>query len=135
MTGVEIALGTLGILPLIISTAEHYDDCFRPFRRYRKFATEVDHFQDRFKIQKAIFRNQCRLLLNNVTSQNVTPSMLGDPGHPLWTDRNIDPQLAEYLEDSDACITVVNMINKILKGVEKESQNLETIVNEHQDVP
>lgn len=135
MTGVEITFGVLGILPLIISTAEHYDDCFRPFRRYRKFATEVDHFQDRFKIQRAIFRNQCRLLLNNITPQNVTPSMLGDPGHPLWTDRKVDQQLAEYLEDFDACITVVKMINKILEGVEKESQSLETIVDEHQDVP
>lgn len=134
MAGVEIGFGVLGILPLIISTAEHYNDCFRPFRRYRKFATEVDHFQQRFKIQRAIFRNQCRILLDIVTPQDATSSMLEDPGHPLWIDREVDQQLAEYLEESkDACVAVVKLINEILRGVERESQSLETIVEEDQD--
>ena len=136
MAGVEIGLGVLGILPLIISTAEHYNDCFRPFKRYRKFDTEVDHFQKRFKVQRTIFRNQCRILLNNVASPNTTPSMLGDPGHPLWTDREVDQQLAEYLNESkDACVAVVKLIDEILRGVERESQSLEMIVNEDQGVP
>ena len=135
MDGFGISFGVLGLLPLIISAAEHYNDCFHPFRRYRKFGAEVDRFQQQLKIQKTIFRNQCRILLENVTRDDAAASMLGERSHTLWADPETEQQLADYLKDSrDACVSTLQLIEERLKDVEEESQGLSAILDENQDV-
>ena len=125
----------LGILPLIVSAAEHYSNCFRPFSRYRKFSTEVDRFQQRLKVQKTIFRHHCLILLENVTLHDAAASMLGDRSHPLWADQEIEQQLAGYLKDlRDACIETIELIQERLKDVEKKSQGFGVVLNDDQDV-
>ena len=58
MSGIEsITFGVLGVLPLVISAAEHYSECHQAFVRYRKFAAEIDRFQQHLKVQKTVFRN------------------------------------------------------------------------------
>jgi len=76
----------------------------------RKFDTEVDRFQQQLKIQKAIFRNQCRLLLENVTEPNVATRML------LGGSR-------------EACCIIVRLIDEKLRDIGKESQDLGAIVD------
>jgi tRNA G26 N,N-dimethylase Trm1 len=139
MSGIEtITLGVLGVLPLVISAAEHYNECHQAFVRYRKFAAEVDRFQQHLKIQKTVFRNQCRILLGNVTTvsqQDAASSMLGEPSHPLWADPETEQQVVDYLKDSrEACLTVIELIESRLECVEKESHSLGAIVDEKQGV-
>lgn len=120
----------LAVLPLIISATEHYEDCFRPFVRYRKFTTEVDHFQQQLKIQKAIFRNQCRLLLENVAEHDAAAKMLDGRGHPLWSDPELDRELTTLLGGlREACCTLIKSIDEKLRDIEKESQGLGAIVD------
>src|ERR1700737_2833197 len=46
MSGAETVIGlVLGVLPLFVSTAEHYDNVFRPFKRYKRFSKELKKFQ------------------------------------------------------------------------------------------
>lgn len=98
MSGVEIAVGlALGVLPLLISAAEHYDDCLRPFIRYKNFVKEADRFQNLLAIQKVIFKNQCRILLEEIIEHDVASSMLNDPSganHPSWSDIELEKQLS-----------------------------------------
>ena len=132
MSGAEVVLGTL---PLLIAAAEHWDDCLRPFKRYRRFATEVHRFQQHLKIQKTIFRNQCRILLDNATQDDSAGQMLGEPSHPSWSDPDIERQLAAYLAESrDACHTTVELIRGRLKDVYTESGELGVVVAQDQDV-
>lgn len=132
MAGAEVVLG---ILPLLIAAAEHWDDCLRPFKRYRKFATEVHHFQQHLKIQRTIFRNQCRILLDNATQDDLAGPMLKEPSHPSWSDPDIERQLATYLAESrDACHTAVQLIRERLDDVYTESGELGAVVAQDQDV-
>ncbi len=111
-----------------------YNECHQAFVRYRKFAAEADRFQQHLKVQKTVFRNQCRILLGNVTTvtqQDAASSMLGRRSHPLWADPETEQQVADYLKDSrEACITVIELIEARLKCVERESHGLGAIVDE-----
>ena len=129
MSGVETTVGlALGVLPLLISAAEHYDDCLRPFIRYKHFAKEADRFLDSLGIQKVIFRNQCRILLEEIIEHDVASSILnGRSGlnHPSWSDIELEEQLAQLLGESrDACITTIEVIQDRLRDINSESQDL-----------
>ena len=137
MSGVEAIAGlALGILPLLISAAEHYDDCLRPFIRYKNFAKEADRFAHLLGVQKTIFRNQCRLLLEEIIEHDVASSMLspspsGANHHPSWSDIDLEDQLSQLLGDSrDACVTTVEMIEERLRDIKGESQDLETTIDQ-----
>ena len=138
MSGVETVVGlALGVLPLLISAAEHYADCLRPFVRYKNFSREAHRFQNLLDIQKTIFRNQCRILLEKIVEHDVASSILnGSQGanHPSWSDVELEAQLSQLLADSrGACMTIVEMIEERLRDIEAESQDLETII--YQDYP
>ncbi|MCJ1426288.1 hypothetical protein MMC29_004191 [Sticta canariensis] len=121
----------LAVLPLVISAIEHYKDCFRPLIRYRKFTSELDRFQQRLKIQKAIFRNQCRILLENAVHQDVASQMLEEHSHFLWCDAQTEELLVKQLGSSrEACVAVIELIDERLRGIEKESRGFETIIDQ-----
>lgn len=135
MSGVETVAGlALGVLPLLTSAAEHYDDCLRPFIRYKNFAKEADRFRNLLGIQKTIFRNQCRILLEEIVEHDVASSMLNGPSganHPSWSEVELEKQLSHLLGNSrDACITTVEMIEERLRDIEGESQDLETTIDQ-----
>lgn len=139
MSGVEATVGlALGFLPLLISAAEHYDDCLRPFIRYKTFAKVADRFQNLLGIQKAIFRNQCRILLEGIIEHDVASSMLNGPSganHPSWSDIELEEQLSQLLGESRrACITTVDMIEERLRDIDSESQDLVTTIDQDSQV-
>lgn len=136
MSGFEVAGIALAILPLLISTAERYDDCFHPLTRYRKFAPEVSRFQQQLKIQKIIFRNQCRILLEFVIDRDDVARTLSAPQHSSPSNSDVETRLAEQFgESKEACGTIVSLIDERLRDIEKESQDLEAAVNQDQTVP
>ncbi|KAG7005327.1 hypothetical protein G7Y79_00020g048550 [Physcia stellaris] len=134
MSGAELVLA---ILPLLISAAEHWDDCIRPFKRYRRFAKEVDRFQQNLKVQYTIFRNQCRILLENVTQESTTVhDALSESNHPLWSDFEVEQQLEQYLAESrDACVAAIQLIEERLEKVQEESAGLGLIIaHDHENI-
>ncbi|KAL6720531.1 hypothetical protein ACLMJK_002455 [Lecanora helva] len=130
MSGVEAAGLALAVLPLLVATAEHYEQCLRPFERYKNFAKEVHRYQHRLALQKVIFRNQCRSLLEEVIDHDVVCSMLNARGnHPSWSDRVLEGQLCQLLSDSkDVCIDTIELIAKDLQDIETESQDFENAI-------
>ena len=139
MSGAETVAGlVLGVLPLLISAAEHYEDCFRAFRRYRKFNSEVREFRQQFKIQKTIFRNQCRLFLEETVEHDVATKMLEEKGHPYWHDSKVEAELLQQLcVSSDMCVGIIEIIELIkqrLASIGKQSQKLEDIVDQNHEV-
>lgn len=136
MSGAEAVAGlVIGVLPLLISAAEHYNDCFQAFRRYRKFTSEVKEFRQQFKIQKTIFRNQCRLFLEDAIEHDVATKMLDEKDHPYWHDSSKEAALVEQLGGSrEACVAIIKSIMQKLKGIGKESQQLESVITESPEV-
>lgn len=132
MSGAEVALA---LLPLLISAVEHFNDCFRPLIRYRKFTSELNRLQQLLKIQRAIFRNQCRILLENAVNQDVANRMLEERNHLSWFDAETEKLLLDQLGSSrEACIAVVELIDEKLQYIEKESSGLEIIIDQKQQV-
>ena len=135
MSGVEAVAGlALGVLPLLISAAEHYDECLRPFIRYKNFAKEADRFLNLLRIQKAIFRNQCRILLEEIIEHDVASSMLDGPSgvdHPSWSDIELEEQLTRLLGESRAaCVTTVELIEDRLGDIDTEEEDLATVIDQ-----
>ena len=131
MAGVEAAGFVLGILPLMISAAEHYEDVFRPFKRYRKFATELDLYQQQLGIQKTIFRNECRLLLATLTNRQTAKDMLREGKHPSWEDPDLNERFSIQLGDSGAaCKKIINLMQGKLKEVEEKTESFGSVIQQ-----
>lgn len=55
MSGAGAVVGlVLGVLPLLVSTAEYYDDVFRPFRRYMRLSKELKNSSKNFRAQNGL---------------------------------------------------------------------------------
>ena len=137
MSGVEAAVGlAVGVLPLLISAAEHYDLCLRPFTRYKTFSKEADRYLSQLRTQKVIFKNQCRILLEDIIDHDAASSMLtSGKGHPLWSDVELESKLRQLLSESrDACISTIEMIEEHLQNVESEAQDLENAIDQDSQV-
>ena len=131
---VEVAGIVLGVLPLLISAVEHYEDCWRPFVRYRKFHSKFDAFQQRLKTQKVVFYNESRILLETVLERDIANTMLEDSSHINWSKQDVEEQLGIQLDSSrDACIGIITQISEQLKIVEDDRKGLESII-EHENV-
>ena len=137
MSGAETVAGlVLGVLPLLVVAAEHYDQCFRPFVRYKKIAKEADHFRDQLNIQKTIFRNQCRLLLEQIVEHDAAARMLKGPDDPLWHDAALDAKLNQLLGESrEACVAAIKIIEQRLQDIQNESEELWTALDAEHQVP
>lgn len=128
----EVVVGlTLAVLPLLISAAEHYEDILQPFVRYRNFSSKVDRFQRHLRVQRTIFRNECRILLESAVEHDIALRMLEDRDHPQWLDQSVDNRLLKQLDSSkDACITIITQIEEQLRDVDKDSQDFEAAVRQ-----
>ncbi|KAL2071259.1 hypothetical protein VTL71DRAFT_12494 [Oculimacula yallundae] len=131
MSGLEVVGVVLGVLPLLISAAEHYEDVFKPFKRFKKAAPELELYQQQLKTQKTIFRNQCQLLLTALISQHLAKEMLKEKDHPSWQDDTLKKRIVEQLGSSrEACEATVEMIVAKLKSIEEDAEDFGIILQE-----
>ena len=137
MSGAETVAGlTVGVLPLLIAAAEHYDQCFRPFVRYKRIAKEADHFRNQLNIQRTIFRNQCRLLLEQIVEHDAASRMLKAPEDPSWHDAALDAKISQLLGESrEACVATIEIIEQRLRHIQSESQELWIALDAECQVP
>jgi hypothetical protein len=123
MSGVEAVGLVLGILPLVISAAEHYEDAFKPFKRYLKYAPALQNYRELLATQRSIFRNECQWLLAAITDSQMARGMLKESRHPSWVDSELDERFSRQLGDSgSACKTIIDLIREKLKEVEEEAE-------------
>jgi hypothetical protein len=131
MSGVEAFGIVLAVLPLLISTIEHYDDALRPFKRYKNFDSELKRFKDELSSEKVIFHTESLLLLTSVTSYDIATKMLEERDHPSWKDSELEAKLSQWLGASrDACKNIIAVIEDDLKKIREESQFFDTVTCE-----
>ena len=125
----------LGVLPLLISAIEHYDDVLQPFTRYRNFTSKAQQLHDEIETERIIVRTECQLLLGAATSRDTALQMLHNPQHPSWDDqafrRNFDLRLGS-LGTTGAML--ISKIESKLDEISRESQGFDTVVSETQRV-
>ena len=102
----------LGILPLIISAIEHYD-FFAPFVCHCEFTRELQCFRRKLDARKLLFRNECRLLLEEFIQEHVVEEMFKDGSrHPSWEDEDMNERIRRHLGESyEAYIDMVKAID------------------------
>ena len=135
MSGLEGLGIALGILPLLVSAIEHYEDVFRPFHRYKDFAPQLARFQRQLMAQKTIFRSQCQLLLIPLTDIDTTADMLNVPGHSMWASTELAQKLKDHLgQSAEACIATMTEMEEQLQVIREKgeefipvSRDLETL--------
>ncbi|KAL3418591.1 hypothetical protein PVAG01_10307 [Phlyctema vagabunda] len=124
MSGLEVPGLVFGVLPLLISAAVHYEDVFKPFRRFKNFTTELDLYRIRLEVQKTIFLNQCQLLLAGLVGKGSAKAMISEKGHPYWKDDTMNRKLVERLGKSkESCQATIEMISQKLKIIEEDAES------------
>lgn len=136
MSGAEAVAGlVLGVLPLLVAAAEHYEDIFQPFTRYRNYAQELRGFQRELEAQKTIFRNECQHLLTSITDWEGANQMLQVPGHPSRADPVMDRKFAYRLGNSgNACEALITSIEEGLRDVDRKSADFTSAIPNSQKV-
>lgn len=131
MSGIEVTGLALAILPLLVSAAEHYGDCMKPILRYRKIVKEIQLFRRKLEVQKAIFKNQCRMVLEGAIEHDAAVRMLAvGSDDPLWRSNDLEMQLDEQLGNSKGpCVTSIELISEKLQEIERESAGLQTMID------
>lgn len=131
MSGFEVAGLAIALLPLLVSAAEHYEDCISPILRYRTIAKDVHLFQRCLEVQKSIFKNQCRILLEGVVDHDIATRMLAAGSRdPLWRSTTLENKLAESAGNfsKQACVTSIQLISERLEIITEESQRVQALV-------
>lgn len=123
---------TLAVIPLLISAFENYEITFQPFVTYCRHVREVQRFTDRLDTQRAIFSNECQLLMLAL-GHNMN-DIVKDPNHPFRKDELLSNQLKDMLGSSYmTCISTLNLIKETLGKVADETKDfrflLETSVS------
>ena len=127
MSGIEVA-GL--IIPLLLTALENWETCVRPFKRLKKFDEETRDFCDEVEIQRAIFRNECGLLLHEVREHDTVGGMLELLDHKDWRDEKIDVDLARLLGGSLQGVQLtVKLLNQELGRLGKDTEGLREVVS------
>ena len=131
MSGIEAAGLALAILPLFISTIEHYDDILRPLSRYKNFTSKVQRFIDELETERTIYRTECQLLLATVAGNKTALDMLRDHRHTSWNNAVIRTRLVGQLGDLGAtCGALISRINDKLLEIGKKSDIYGGLINQ-----
>ncbi|KAH7145485.1 hypothetical protein B0J13DRAFT_553569 [Dactylonectria estremocensis] len=108
----ELALGILGVVPLIgvaIKSFRHVSSTLRDFRHY---SSKVERIRKRLKLQRQTFTNECNILLRLVLDDDDTVSaMVSNSEHKNWTNLQLDGDLrAQFGESYEAWFDLVQEI-------------------------
>ena len=135
MSGLEFAGLALAILPLVLSTIKSYDDVLSPFIRYKNYAREAKVYSKELSIQRTIFRNGCRNLLEEVVDHDAASIMLNSLTRESWYNNQLDAQLSQQLGDSmNACINILELVETQLQDIDGENQHFTATVEEERKV-
>jgi len=134
MEPVTIAGLALGIAPLIISAVENYETTFQPFVTYGRYSREIDRFKTRLSTQKAIFNNECQLLLSAVENKdtqiglfisNQTQCRLSQTDRDDVSKKLLDNLIAASIK---AYTQKLHLIKNTLGAISRETNGFEKVV-------
>ena len=135
MSGIEGAGLALAILPLVLSAAKGYDNVLSPFFRYKRFAKEAKRYSRELDVQRTIFRNECRNLLEEIIEHDAASGMLDSLAKETWSDHRLEDQLLQQLgESKQACLSIIEMIEERLQDIEGENSDFSAMVEQERQV-
>ncbi|KAF8864962.1 hypothetical protein BDZ45DRAFT_469877 [Acephala macrosclerotiorum] len=120
------ALGlVLGVLPLIVSAIEDYENVCRPIGHWRNYALESVQIQQKLGVEKTIFIAECKLLLQTTLSTSLAGQMVADIRHAAWMDKELNDTLTEYMAGYKG------HFSKVVEDIRKEVLEIEELCQEY----
>ena len=116
---------TLAVIPLLVSTAEHYKTAYNAFHRLRKASREAEILRVDLVVQRALFDDNCRNLLNKCgVDEAMAALMLKSPRHTGWSMNELQAKIKKVLGSfSEAFVGIMQRIEAELKGIEDKVQS------------
>jgi hypothetical protein len=103
----------LGVIPLLVEVAEYSHTLYQQFKRWRKYVSELEEFQEELYCYQCVFRKDCSLLLRSVTT-TAESDWIMKRGVTELENPELERKLISYLDDQYACCGVV------MKKIKKE---------------
>ncbi|KAF6839587.1 hypothetical protein CPLU01_01724 [Colletotrichum plurivorum] len=91
----EIAGLVLGVVPLVISALEHYEEFVEPAIAFFKWKGQLSQVTRRLLMEHTAYVQNLQLLLKRAVGSNDLAEMIEDTKHRLWSSKG----LVEALED------------------------------------
>ncbi|CAI7647767.1 unnamed protein product, partial [Penicillium manginii] len=124
----EVVGLVLGVVPLIVSAAEHYDDILGPIQRYRKFSSKVKRLSAEIEVERAIFLTECQILLGTVADRSLVAKMLNQHEHSFWNDKGLQANLNQKLGSlAPACEFLMSSIRQKLGKLQEICKKLDIV--------
>jgi hypothetical protein len=112
MAGVDVILG---VIPLLVEVAEYSHTVYQQFKRWRKYASELEEFEEELFCYQCVFRKDCSLLFRSVSTTAELDWIMERDVTEL-ENPELERKLISYLDDQYACCRVV--IKKIKKELD-----------------
>ncbi|KAF3800992.1 hypothetical protein GCG54_00010269 [Colletotrichum gloeosporioides] len=130
----ELALGIVGIVPLIGGAIKAYKEVNQKLKLFRHSSKEVKKTHKVLRIQRQVFANECRLWLAfGIEDDETATQMASDPEHDGWNDPSLDASLRNRLKDNydiwlEVNAGIVNTIDSLDTSLVsfRESSDVET---------
>jgi hypothetical protein len=100
MSGIEATGIILGVIPLLISTLEHYADGVDTIQNWRRYKYELKAILGNLKTEHSIFTNTCEKFLDGLLKDQVLQKALDNPDEFDWQDPAFERQLRQRLHKS-----------------------------------
>lgn len=126
----------LGIVPLIVSAIENYDEVCQTFQTFRQYIKETNRFLAKLSTQRTVFYNQCQLLLSAISPGQKLEHLVRDPDHPDRDDNELNERLERLLGSSfETCFANLQLIHGILQEILHETRDFNEVGKEvHPDL-
>ena len=97
----------------------------------KKFDQEARDFCDEIELQRAIFYNECGLLLHEIEEHEVVNALLESLEHKNWQDNEIDSNLARLLGGSLQGVQLtIKLLNQDLSRLSEDLGRLSEDVSQ-----
>ena len=110
----ELALGALGVVPLIGFAIQSYQSLYTELKTFRHCSSTVRRMHEKLDVHRQVFANECKLLLRDSLGDRATvKAMMNDPKHEGWKDEGNDKSLKGLLDANyDVCARLIEYIRK-----------------------
>ncbi|WYZ44004.1 hypothetical protein EsH8_VII_000440 [Colletotrichum jinshuiense] len=130
----ELALGIIGIVPLIGGAIKAYKQVNGRLKAFRHCSNEVKKVRKVLGIQQQVFSNECRLWLRfAIDDDEIASDMASDPEHENWGDASLESSLRTRLKNNYK--PWVEIVQDITRYIEELENVIEQFTIEKENKP
>jgi hypothetical protein len=135
MAGVEVAGLAFGVLPILFEAVRAYSKVYDSLHTFRHWKQEVATISFELKIQREVFFNECRLLLQEAVDADTAKGMLKERNDEQWKSAELSLKLREVLEDNlELCCSIILATNHALVSIAEEMNVFNVLREQKRDV-